>query len=123
MTDFELRRLSTHLRIRGQSIIVDVLGIAEGIETASAGSELFGVPCWSAICASNLLKFNPPFGLRRLIIFGDNDASFVGQVTAYELAHRLRRERPDLEIVVRVPEVAGQDWNDVLVFRGLAIAA
>jgi putative DNA primase/helicase len=55
--------------------------------------------------------FAPPAGVRRLVIFGDNDASFAGQKAAYALAHRLHRELP---VDVRIPPDAGTDWLDVL---------
>ena len=45
------------------------LGIAEGIETALAASYRFGVPVWSAILES----WEPPTGVKRMIVFGDND--------------------------------------------------
>lgn len=87
------------------------LGIAEGIETAVAAFELFGIPCWSALNALNIEKWAPPPGLR-IWVFGDNDLNFQGQKSAYALAHRLSREK--IAVEVRVPEKPGDDWNDVL---------
>jgi putative DNA primase/helicase len=93
------------------------LGIAEGIETAIAAYEIFGVPTWSAISTALLESFEPPVGVRRLIIFGDNDVSFAGQKAAYVLAHRLHR---DLAIEVRIPDEPDSDWLDVLCARSRA---
>jgi putative DNA primase/helicase len=92
----------------------DELGIAEGIETAIAAHELFGVPIWATISATIMESFEPPAGVRRLIIFGDHDAKFGGQKSAYTLAHRLHR---NLEILVKIPTKPGADWLDVLCTR------
>ena len=92
------------------------LGIAEGIETAAAAHCLCRIPVWSAISVGGFQNLKAiPEGIVRLVIFGDNDKSFAGQAGAWALAARLRREYPDLEIAVRIPEVEGYDWNDVWV--------
>ena len=92
------------------------LGIAEGIETAAAAHYLCRIPVWSAISVGGFQNLKAiPEGIVRLVIFGDNDKSFAGQAGAWALAARLRREYPDLEIAVRIPEVEGYDWNDVWV--------
>ena len=96
----------------------NVLGIAEGIETALSASRIFGVPVWAAISASIMGKWSPPSILEKVIIFGDNDQNFVGQLTAYRLAHTLMRDHPDKKIVVAIPNIGGADWNDVLVIHG-----
>jgi len=64
------------------------LGIAEGIETAEACYELYGIPTWSCVTAGNVEKFVIPSGVKRLTIFGDSDRSFTGQKAAFALAHR-----------------------------------
>lgn len=89
----------------------ECLGIAEGIETAMAASELFSVPVWSCINANGVETFAPPPGTNRLIIFADNDESFTGQKAAYAAAFRLRQV--NLAVEVKVPPIVG-DWLDVL---------
>lgn len=90
----------------------DELGIAEGIETAIAASLLHGVPCWAALNAQLLARWEPPAGVRRVIVFGDNDLSFTGHAAAYALAHRLVVKRK-LEAEVRIPDRVADDWDDV----------
>ena len=94
------------------------LGIGEGIENSLAAHELFRVPVWAALTEGGIRAFQPPPGLLRLHIFGDNDANFVGQAAAYDLAKRLHREtKGQLAVEVHVPPlVTGDksDWLDVL---------
>jgi putative DNA primase/helicase len=97
---------------RLHDIVDEELGIAEGVETALAAFELFGIPTWATISDNGIATFVSPGGIRRLIVFGDNDANFVGQAAAYTLAKRLTRE--GLTVEVRIPPVPGRDWLDVL---------
>ena len=87
------------------------LGIAEGIETAICASQIFDIPVWSAINATNLVKWTPPEGVNEIWVFGDNDATFTGQQAAYTLAKRLVLKHK-LSVHVRIPEGVGQDWAD-----------
>ena len=92
------------------SDIAPCLGIAEGIETALAASIRFGVPTWAATTAQLLQDWVPPAGVERVLIAGDNDASYTGQAAAFALAHRLVRE--GFAVEVRIPGEAGKDWAD-----------
>jgi putative DNA primase/helicase len=91
--------------------IADVLGIAEGIETALSATALFGVPCWAAGTATLLAAWQPPLEARRIIIFGDNDANYAGQAAVYALARRLGSDERIVE--VQIPIDVDTDWNDV----------
>ncbi len=96
----------------------ECLGIAEGIETALAAQVMRKIPVWSAICVGGFQKITSlPDCVKEVVIFGDNDKSFVGQAGAWALAARLRRDFPQLSIRVEIPEVAGFDWNDVWMRR------
>lgn len=88
----------------------DVLGIAEGIETALSAAILFGVPCWAALNATMLKVWEAP-DVKRVIVFGDNDENCTGQAAAYELGRRLSQK---LSVSIEIPPDAGTDWNDVL---------
>jgi putative DNA primase/helicase len=92
-------------------VIAGRIGIAEGIETALCASELFGMPVWAAISAGGLVSWDPPEFIRSVVIFGDNDATYTGQASAYTLARRL--SLAGLEVTVEIPEVKGADWCDV----------
>ena len=99
----------------------NLLCLAEGIETALSVHMLSGLPVWSVISLSGFKRFERvPKGVDKLFIYGDNDESFTGAAGAFELAARLRREHPELTVDVRLPEVPGEDWNDVLLKRLMA---
>ncbi len=116
------RRIMEGTITRGSAVRLfphqDVLGIAEGIETALAAASLFGVPCWAATNATILSHWTPPDEVREVIIFGDNDPKFGGQAAALALAHRLAVR--DRKVRVEIPERLGFDWNDVLLERASA---
>ncbi|KKB80721.1 hypothetical protein VW29_16735 [Devosia limi DSM 17137] len=87
-----------------------VLGIAEGVETALAAAALHGVPCWSALNAGRLEAWEPPAGVTKVLIFGDNDTNNVGQSAASALAQRLSGL---VDTQVMIPPLQETDWNDV----------
>lgn len=89
----------------------DIVGVAEGIETAIAARQLFDVPVWATVSSGIMESFDPPKGVRRVVIFGDNDGSFTGQAAAYTLAKRLHAEGYIIE--VEIPEKG--DWADALI--------
>lgn len=92
------------------------IGIAEGVETALAVMDQYGIPCWAASNATLLEKFTPPAGVVSVAIFGDNDTNYTGQKSAYTLAHRLR----DIVEVrgVYIPKMPDTDFADELLNRG-----
>jgi len=92
----------------------DIMGVAEGIETAIAARVLSGIPTWATINSNGMKDFLPPDGVTKVVVFADNDNNFTGQAAAYELARKLAAKK--LEVNVMLPGEAG-DWNDELVKR------
>ena len=90
----------------------DVLGIAEGIETALSASILFNVPCWAALTAGLLETVVAASRRETVFVFGDNDASTTGQAAAYTLAQKAQGE--GRRCIVEIPTRTGDDWADVL---------
>jgi putative DNA primase/helicase len=86
----------------------DVLGVAEGIETACSAHEIFGIPVWSCISANLLEAFVVPEGIKKLVVLADNDSTFTGQKAAYVLAHRVSLK--GLSVEVKIPKA--KDWNE-----------
>ena len=84
--------------------------LAEGIETALAASKISGLPAFSVMNAHCMATFEPPEGLECVKIYADNDKSYVGQKSAYQLAERLAAKHIDVEVLVS--PVPGQDWLD-----------
>ena len=78
-----------------------VLGVAEGVETAFAASQRFKIPVWAALNANMMARWQWPDGCKSVMIFGDNDASFTGQAAAFELAKRAVAK--GLEVQVHIP--------------------
>jgi putative DNA primase/helicase len=117
ITDYEPRKiLNAMTERRGCAVrlmpAADVLGVAEGIETALSASVLDDVPVWAALNTSLLSKFEPPPGVLRLRIYADRDEP--GLTAALHLMERLQG-RVALEI--RIPTAPAKDWNDVLRHR------
>ena len=88
----------------------DRICIAEGIESAYAAGQISGLPAFAALNAGNLEAFVPPAGVECVHIYSDNDLNYVGQKSAYILAHRLKMK--GLDAFVMVPDEFGTDWND-----------
>jgi putative DNA primase/helicase len=105
------KKLMAGMPVKGAAIRLfragPCVGIAEGIETAIACFMRFAIPTWSAVSAIGMESWQPPKGIEKVVIFGDNDASFTGQASAYALAKRLRS---DFKVEVRIPQTG--DWAD-----------
>jgi putative DNA primase/helicase len=91
----------------------EVLGIAEGIETAIAASVLHDdVPTWAALSTALLGRFIPPPEVRRLLVFADRDVA--GLKAAWHLRDHLG-ERCAFEL--HLPPAQFGDWCDMLEAR------
>lgn len=85
-----------------------VLGWAEGPENALSVTQLYNVPCWSVINAAGFSKAEVPAGLKRLLVFCDNDDKGLSLKNATE-----RNWPAGLDVEYRLPP-PDQDFNDVL---------
>lgn len=92
-----------------------VLGFAEGVETAISAAILHGHPVWATLSTSGMKSVEWPSTLERAIIYADNDKSLAGHAAAWHLAHRMAVKGVAVEVVF--PEQPGTDWNDVLMQR------
>lgn len=87
----------------------DVLGIAEGIETALSATKLTGIPTWAALNAGMLAKFEVAPEVAKLVIFADRD------VAGLEAATKLMQKLQDkVTMEIRIPTANAKDWNDSL---------
>ena len=88
----------------------DVLGVAEGIETALSASVMQdGMPVWAALNTSLLARFVPPPEVHHLVVFADRDTAGL------EAAWRLRDEADGrCTVELRLPPAPHKDWNDAL---------
>jgi putative DNA primase/helicase len=90
----------------------EILGIAEGIETALSAAVLNGIPVWAALTTSLLSKFEPPPGILRLRVFADRDEAGLAAAT-----HLMERLQGRVALEIRIPTAPAKDWNDVLLAR------
>ena len=86
----------------------NVLGIAEGIETALSASSLFNMPVWAVLTAGGMARFPLIPHIQHLTIFADNDDA--GAQAAKSSARRYHSSGATGEI--RTPPVQFKDWND-----------
>lgn len=89
----------------------DILGLAEGIETAIAASEDTNIPVWAALSATLMESFEVPKSITKLVIFSDNDRNYSGQKAAYSLAFKAAMK--GIQVSIYIPEIPGEDWADV----------
>lgn len=89
-----------------------VLGVCEGIETALACQLLHKIPVWACANATFLPKFKAPAETKKIVIFGDNDASYTGHAAAYALAKKMVSD--GLKVEVKLPPQVGTDFADMV---------
>lgn len=93
----------------------DVLAVAEGIETGLSFQQLTGIPTWAVLSKSNYAGLILPPDVQEIIIAADNDTE--GIKAAKEAAQIWAQQ--GYRVKVLPPEEDGQDWNDVLIQRGM----
>ena len=90
----------------------EVLGIAEGLETALSAAALDEIPVWAALNTSLLARFEPPSGVTEVRIYADRDGA--GLIAAGRLMERLQGR---VRFELRVPPAPHKDFNDLLLSR------
>lgn len=97
-----------------------VLGIAEGMETAMSAMRVYRIPTWSSVSATILERFEPPKGVKTVLVWADKDRSLTGQRSAQALKDALEPKGITVHILMPQRPIKGKsvDWNDVLVSEG-----
>lgn len=109
----------------------DEIDVSEGIETALSVMQAKQKAVWPCVSSTILAKFEPPQGVKRVVIWADKDRPKVspngttktaGIDAANELVDRL--EKKGIKATIKLPDDAipndakSVDWNDVLVKHG-----
>jgi putative DNA primase/helicase len=92
----------------------DVVGVAEGVETAVSFMEYCGgyCPTWAALSAPGLASLIVPDRIRKVVIACDNDKA--GIEAADRLTTRLTRQTPPVSVERVFPPDGHNDFNDWL---------
>lgn len=97
---------------QAHQVELDPLGpdmvVGEGVFTVLSASQRFDLPAWALLSTSNMRRWVPPAGLRRLIIARDNGRAAVEAASL--LAERARSE--GVRVFVRAPKAVYSDFND-----------
>jgi len=92
----------------------DVLGLAEGAETAMSAMVMLGIPVWATLGAERFHRIAIPAGVSHLILLPDHDhAGCVGLAKALNAY-----QAPGRSIEVIWPPAGCKDWNDALLMGG-----
>jgi putative DNA primase/helicase len=113
--------------IRGAAIKLfnpsEVLGLAEGIETALAAHAISRLPVWACVTAGLMEVVEIPSHVKHVVIWADLDRSERGVQAADTLADRVEASGRTVEICVPQGPIPGNskgvDWLDVMLTRGL----
>jgi putative DNA primase/helicase len=87
----------------------EVIGLCEGWETGLSAMQLYGLPVWCALGASRMHRVALPPGVRKVVIFADNDAAGHEAAERAANVHRLVGRL----VETRLP-ATGTDFNDEL---------
>jgi hypothetical protein len=87
----------------------EIIGLAEGIETALSAAQLFDMPVWACLGASRMANIWLPSETRSITIFADRDGP--GRDAALKAANVFRAVR---DVSVKFPPAGASDWNNAL---------
>ena len=88
----------------------DVLGLAEGVESAISAMVLLGIPVWATLGSERFGRVDIPDRIQRLILLADNDPA--GHLAIEAASSALAAGGRSIE--VQWPWGGLNDWNDVL---------
>lgn len=88
----------------------DIMGLAEGTETAMAAMALLGIGVWATLGAGRLHRIALPAEISRLVLLPDND--HAGQAGAAKALETYRMQGRSVEVLW--PPEDCKDWNDAL---------
>ena len=95
----------------------EMLGLAEGVETALSAILLLDIPVWATLGNERLPHIAIPHAVTRLILLPDNDrGGRIGAAKAIE-AYAM----PDRTIETLWPPHGFNDWNDALRAKGKGV--
>ncbi len=89
---------------------LDMLALAEGLETALSVQQLSGLPTWASVSSANMKNIRPSASVKTVYIFADHDPA--GIKAADQTAAILARE--GFHVAMAVSPVPGSDFNDIL---------
>ncbi len=96
-------------------LAAEALLVAEGVFTALSAGERFGLPAWALLSITNLRRWAPPAGVRRVLIAADRGRA--GEAAAADLRAQLRAR--GFAATVRLPPAPHGDWNDAAQTEGM----
>src|SRR5258708_38594338 len=88
----------------------EVMGIAEGVETALSAQSMAEIPVWASLGCQRLDRVGLPELVREVHVFGDNDAPGRGAAQRAAEVHMALGRR----VVLRFPPEGLKDFNDLL---------
>lgn len=88
----------------------DILGLAEGVESAFSAMILLGIPVWATLGSERFGRVDIPQRIQHLILLADNDPAGHLAIEAASEAHAAGGRSIDVEW----PWGGLNDWNDVL---------
>lgn len=89
-----------------------LLVLGEGVESNGSAGLILDLPAWAALSTSGLRSLALPYVVRQVVIAADHDANGAGQRAAEAAAGRWRAEGRAVRIAL--PDLPGQDFNDIL---------
>jgi putative DNA primase/helicase len=123
------KMMSPRMQVTGSAIRLfpadsEVLGVAEGIETALAAHAISRMPVWSCVSAGLMEKVKIPNHVKQLVVWADLDKSRRGEAAAQALAKRFEGTDVAVEICLPFAKLGendkGIDWLDVMLTQGLS---